>query len=102
MAPQLPLRSIICDLERRRIIVRLLADREPATAQAWLLLIPGSPSLRVIAVEDTAKRRHGAAECHSGCRSLASDGERQPRIPRCGPKIDMQHPSRDRCNDDQS
>lgn len=27
--------SIICDLEQRRI-VRLLADREPATAQAWL------------------------------------------------------------------
>jgi transposase len=27
--------SIICDLEQRRI-VRLLADRDPATAQAWL------------------------------------------------------------------
>jgi transposase len=37
--------SIICDLEQRRI-VRLLADREPATAQAWLA---GHPEISVIA-----------------------------------------------------
>jgi len=37
--------SIICDLERRRI-VRLLADREPATAQAWLA---GHPEIAIIA-----------------------------------------------------
>ncbi len=37
--------SIICDLEQRRI-VRLLADREPATAQAWLA---DHPEIAIIA-----------------------------------------------------
>jgi transposase len=37
--------SIICDLEQRRI-VRLLADREPATAQAWLA---DHPEISIIA-----------------------------------------------------
>lgn len=37
--------SIICDLEQRRI-VRLLADREPATAQAWLA---DHPTIAIIA-----------------------------------------------------
>jgi transposase len=37
--------TIICDLERRRPI-RLLPDREPATAQAWLV---GQPQIAVVA-----------------------------------------------------
>jgi len=37
--------SIVCDLEQRRI-VRLLADREPATAQAWLA---EHPTIAIIA-----------------------------------------------------
>ena len=37
--------TIICDLERRRPI-RLLPDREPATAQAWLA---GQPQIAVVA-----------------------------------------------------
>lgn len=37
--------TIICDLERRRPI-RLLKDREPATAQEWLT---GQPQIKVIA-----------------------------------------------------
>jgi transposase len=32
--------TIVCDLERRRIVA-LLPDREPATAEAWLALHPG-------------------------------------------------------------
>ena len=37
--------TIICDLERRRPI-RLLPDREPATAQAWLA---GQPQIAIVA-----------------------------------------------------
>jgi len=37
--------SIICNLERRRV-VRLLPDREPATAQAWFA---GHPAIAIIA-----------------------------------------------------
>ena len=37
--------TIICDLERRRPI-RLLPDREPATAQAWLA---GQPKIEIVA-----------------------------------------------------
>jgi transposase len=37
--------TIVCDLERRRPI-RLLADREPATAEAWLR---GNPQIQIIA-----------------------------------------------------
>jgi hypothetical protein len=37
--------SIVCDLERRRV-VRLLPDREPATAQAWFV---GHPTIEIIA-----------------------------------------------------
>src|SRR3974390_3581605 len=37
--------SIICNLERRRIVV-LLPDREPATAQAWL---PAHPPIPILA-----------------------------------------------------
>lgn len=48
--------SIICNLERRRVVT-LLPDREPATAQAWLglLLIPRSRLSPVTAAEDMAK-----------------------------------------------
>ena len=37
--------TIICDLERRRPI-RLLPDREPATANAWLI---GQPQVTTVA-----------------------------------------------------
>jgi transposase len=37
--------SIVCDLERRRV-VRLLPDREPATAQAWFT---GHPTIEIVA-----------------------------------------------------
>jgi transposase len=40
-----PYGTIICDLERRRPI-RLLPDREPATAQAWLA---GQPQIEIVA-----------------------------------------------------
>jgi transposase len=39
LAAQSPLRQIVCNLERRRIVT-LLPDREPATAQAWLAAHP--------------------------------------------------------------
>ena len=64
--------TLICDLERRRII-DLLPDREPATVEAWLSARPG--------IEVVARDRNGGyggavtralPECGSGRRSLAS------------------------------
>ena len=59
--------TIVCDLERRRIVT-LLPDREIATVQAWLANHPGSKSSLVIAVAATARppRRH----CPTRFRSL--------------------------------
>src|ERR1700741_3911252 len=37
--------SIVCNLERRRVVT-LLPDREPATAQAWL---PARPTIEIVA-----------------------------------------------------
>ncbi len=60
--------TIICYLERRRPI-RLLPDKEPATAQAWLA---GQPQIEIVAHD------RGAATGDAGRRPLAFDGERQP------------------------
>ena len=50
--------TIVCDLERRRII-DILPDREAATATAWLA---GHPSITVIARDRGAGYRQAAAE----------------------------------------
>ena len=50
--------TIVCDLERRRII-DILPDREAATARAWLA---GHPSIAVIARDRGAGYRQVAAE----------------------------------------
>lgn len=52
--------TIICDLERRRPI-RLLSDREPATAEAWLT---GQPQISVVA------RDRGGAYARAAAKAL--------------------------------
>jgi transposase len=52
--------TIICDLERRRPI-RLLPDREPATAEAWLT---GQPQISVVA------RDRGGAYARAAAKAL--------------------------------
>jgi transposase len=51
--------SIICNLERRRIVT-LLPDREPATAQAWLAARP--------AIAVVARDRGGGYRSHLAVR----------------------------------
>jgi Transposase len=50
--------TIVCDLERRRP-VKLLPDREPATAIAWLKAIKILPLSPVTVAADTVKRLPG-------------------------------------------
>jgi hypothetical protein len=79
---------IICDLERRKTIA-LLPDREPATAQAWLT---GQPQIAVVARDRVAATRwcaESAPAVNPSRRSLAFDGNRQPRLPRCGAQINF-------------
>ena len=54
--------SIICNLERRRVVT-LLPDREPATTRAWLAAHPTI----VIVAADMAKPR--PRPCRTRCRS---------------------------------
>jgi hypothetical protein len=49
--------SIICNLERRRIVM-LLPDREPAKAQAWLA---GDPAIAIIARDRSSGYGEAAA-----------------------------------------
>jgi transposase len=74
-------RTIVCDLERRRPVV-LLKDREQATAEDWL---KGRTSITIVARDRGRRVRRGRrtrlALCGPGHGSLASDGDRQPRLP---------------------
>ena len=78
--------TIICDLERRKTIT-LLPDREPSTAQAWL---SGRPQIAVVARSGQRLRAGGSESApagNSGRGSLAFDGKRESRFPRCGAQI---------------
>lgn len=66
-----PYGTIVCDLERRRIVT-LLPDREIATVQAWL----------------TDNQKIGIIARDPGRRSLASHEERKFGLPGCRPEID--------------
>lgn len=89
--------SIICNLERRRIVT-LLPDREPATAQAWLA---AHPTIAIVARDrgggyGEAAASKGPPACGTGRRSLAFDEERQSGLPRRRPQIDAPDPQRNR------
>ena len=82
--------SIICDLERRRV-VDLLPDREPGTVEAWL---SRHPEIAVISRDRGGSYGRAAASStagRAGRRSLAPDGERQRRFPGGGAPIDATH-----------
>ena len=86
--------SIICDLERRRV-VDLLPDREPATVEAWL---SHHPEITVISRDrgggygqEAAYSERAAAPGRSSRRSLAPDGERQRCFPGGRAAIDEAH-----------
>jgi transposase len=79
--------SIICDLERRRI-VDLLPDREPGTVEAWLSC---HPEITVISRPRrwlSSGRCQGGTAGRAGRRSLAPHGECQRRFPGGGAAID--------------
>ena len=84
--------SIICDLERRRI-VDLLPDREPATVEAWL---SHHPEITRHLARPRRRIRPGCdqsgAPSRASRRSLAPDGERQRRLSGSGASIDAPHP----------
>jgi transposase len=93
--------SIICNLERRRIVT-LLPDREPATAQAWF---DAYPTIGIIARDrggGYGEAAAGPAARRAGRGSLASDGERQSGLPRCRAQIDAPDSHRHRRHNDQS
>lgn len=68
--------SVVCDLERRRIVA-LLPDREIATVQAYLA---AHPDIEVVSRDrggGYGEARKGSAGRCPGCRPLAPHGERQ-------------------------
>ena len=82
--------TIICDPKRRRPI-RLLTDREPATALDWL---EGQPQIEIIARDRPrpgrrlyVRGRESAARRAAGRRPVASDGECKQRLPRCSAQV---------------
>ena len=64
----------------------------PRLRKLGLLLIPQSRSSLATVVEDMAKPRQRPPARDTGRGSLASDGERQSRLPRCRPQIDAPDP----------
>ena len=93
--------TIICDLERRQPI-RLLPDREPATACAWLMR---QPQITTVARDRGGAYALAAARALPGATQvadpLASDGKCQSRVPRRSTCIDATDPGRDRRDCDQ-
>lgn len=69
--------SIICDLERRRV-VDLLPDRDPATVESWLMR---HPEVAVISRDRGGglqpSGEQSSAPGRASRRSLALDGERE-------------------------
>ena len=85
MATQPALRDDHLRSRSRRKTIALLPDREPATAQAWL---SGQPQIAVVARDRgggcALAAQKALPQAVRGGRSLAFDGKRQPRLPRCG------------------
>jgi transposase len=84
--------TIICDLERRKTIA-LLPDRDPATAQGWL---SDQRQIKVVARDRgggyAVAVTRALPQGDPGRRSVASDGERQPRFSRCCAQIHAADP----------
>ncbi|WP_261327476.1 transposase [Rhizobium leguminosarum] len=96
--------TVVCDLEKRRII-KLLPDREIATASTFLAQHPKLrlfPATEAAAIVKLPLRHYQITTCHSGRRSLAFDGESQRSIPRSRAQIHASNPGRNLCYDDQS
>lgn len=88
--------TIVCDLERRRIVT-LLPDREVATSAAWLA---NHPEIKIPVARPWRRLWRGggasSAPCDPSCRPVAPHGEREYRLLGSGAQVNAAGPIDDR------
>ena len=85
--------TIVCDLERRRIVA-LLPDREVATVEAWLAKHPESDRLARPRRRVRRGDREGSARAPSRSPIAGLDGKCERSLSRRRPWIDARDPRR--------